>query len=86
MAQVMLFIRYSDLFHPDDINSKESNKRFERLGGYEGLERILKTSRKVITSNNIRTVSLPISRIKPSVCANTVTTTLSSNNPKPSLR
>ena len=43
----------SDLFHPDNINSKDSNKRIEKIGGYEGLERILKTNRKVNSFLNI---------------------------------
>ena len=46
MAEV-LAVLFSDLFHPDNVKNEESNERLAKIGGYAGLENILKTNLKV---------------------------------------
>jgi len=46
MAEVIICLS-RELFIPDNINDKVSNKEIEKIGGYPGLEEILITNIKV---------------------------------------
>jgi hypothetical protein len=37
-----------NLFEPDNIKDRVSNRDIEKIGGYPGLEEILKTNAKVL--------------------------------------
>ena len=58
------FLRYSfsydsDLLHGDNVKNQESNKMLEQIGGYSGLENVLKTNLKVLYSLCDRWACLP---------------------------
>lgn len=69
MAQVSLS-SYRTLFEPDNIKDRISNREIEKIGGYAGLEEILKTNFQV-PSHSPRTESPPLRPTKKTVSEST---------------